>query len=506
MKSVLNLARVMWVVLVATAVAGAAFGTELEDDIRRIVEEERARGGTPAMSVAVVQNGRVVVQLASGLADQEEEEAATLATQFPAASVSKLLTAVLVMQQVEKGRLDLDTSVNNYLEPPFWVRDAAGEPAPVTLRQLLSHNSGLPVTWGGIIAWGNPVPTLEEYLRQGQRTIHPPGERLVYANNAFALAGYLAAKVAGESFPEHARRALLEPLGMSHSTFESPWQLEGSLAAAYGDVFGGGSDRTRHVDTTAIGPAGALITTAPDLARFALMLLAGGELDGVRILRPESVAEMMRLQVRAHPELDVGFGLGFGVIERPGRRVVWWDGSLSGAAARLALLPDARVGVVVLSNLANNDPSSVTARRILEVLVPPETAPSYRPTEEELDRLVGLYRTVNFIDPEKWYFEFLMAFSVTRDGNTLVLSSPVTGETTLLPVGPKRFRIRGSMFDDSTVLWDGDSMYVGFVETRRISRWQSPTALLVYAAVVGLLLVGVLGWGTWRTVRRLRHR
>ncbi len=104
---------------------------------------------------------------------------------------------------------------------------------------------------------------------------------------------------------------------MSRSTSESPWQLEGSLAAAYGDVFQGGSDRTHHADTTAIAPAGALVTIARGLARVALMLLDEGELDGVRILCPESVAEMMRLQARAHSELDEGFGLGFAVCERP---------------------------------------------------------------------------------------------------------------------------------------------------------------------------------------------
>ena len=243
-----------------------------------------------------------------------------------------------------------------------------------------------------------------------------------------------------------------------------------------------GSPRTHHADATAIAPAGALVTTAPDLARVALMLLGKGELDGVRVLRPESVAEMMRLQARAHPELDEGFGLGFAVRERPGRRMVWWDGSLHGAAARLALLPDADVGVVVLSNLANNDPTSVAGTRVLEALVPPPLAAGYQPSAEELNRLSGLYRPLDFLDPEQWYLGYLVALEVERRGDTLVQSSRITGERTLLPIGPNRFRILGSMFDDSTVLFDGDSMYMGFVNACRISVWQSPTALVVYMA------------------------
>ncbi len=181
-------------VLAATLSAGAAAGATPEDDVRRIVDEERERGGTPAMCVVVVRDGQVLVELASGLADQEAGRAATLDTQFPAASVSKILTAVLVMRQVEEGRLDLDKPVNTYLEPAFWVRNGTGEPAPATLRQLLSHSSGLPVTWNGIIDWGNPVPTMEEHLARGQHTLHPPGERIIYANNGFALAGYVAAQ------------------------------------------------------------------------------------------------------------------------------------------------------------------------------------------------------------------------------------------------------------------------------------------------------------------------
>ncbi|MCP3961773.1 MAG: beta-lactamase family protein [bacterium] len=495
----------IWLVLAATLAAGAAAGATPEDEVRRIVEEERERGGTPAMCVVAVRDGLVVVELASGFADREAGRAATLGTRFPAASVSKTLTAALVMRQVEEGRLDLDEPVNTYLEPALQVRGGAGEGAPATLRQLLSHSSGLPVAWSGIIDRANPVPTMEEHLARGLRTIHTPGERIVYSNDGFALAGFLAAQAAGQPFPEYAHRALFEPLGMSRSTFESPWRLEGSLAAAYGDVFKGGSERTHHADTTAIAPAGALITAAPDLARFALMLLGEGELDGVRVLRGESVAEMMRLQARAHPELDEGFGLGFAVRERPGRRMVWWDGSLHGAAARLSLLPDEDAGVVVLSNLADNGPTSVTGRRVLDLIVPPPAAAGYQPSAAELDRVAGQYRLRDFVDPEFWYLPYLMSLGFERRGDTLVQSSRLTGESALRPTGPNRFRIQGSMFDDSTVLFDGDWLYVGMMRARRISAWESPTALLVYAVLLALALASLLGWGAWRGIRRLRR-
>ncbi len=110
------------------------------------------------------------------------------------------------------------------------------------------------------------------------------------------------------------------------------------------------------------------------------------------------------------------------------------------------------------------------------------------------------------MDPEYWFLEYLTAIEVEQRDDTLVLRSRATGERELVPVASSRFRIRGSMFDDSTVLFKGESMFVGFLEAHRISVWQSPTALVVYAALLALSLLALFGWGTWRTVRRLRHR
>ena len=442
----------------ATQAADAEFAYEVE----LIVEEERAHHGAAAISVAAVRNGEIILKYASGLADKEAERAATIHTQFPAASVSKILTAVLVMRQVEAGKLDLDEHANAYLEPAFHIRDEHGEAIPATLRQLLSHNAGLPVSWHGIVNQGKPVPTLENYLAKGQTIIRAPGKRVVYANDGFALAGYIAAQAAGLSFAEYAQEALFDPLGMTRSTFESPSNFHHSLAAAYGHWFRGGIERTTHADATPIAPAGALITTAPDLARFALMILNGGEFNGARILTPESIAEMMLLQAKTHRDMDQGFGLGFAVRERPGRRMIWWDGSLSGAAARFALLPDQGMGIVVLSNLANNEFSSVTGRRILDTLGAPSSPNFFQPSEQQMNSAVGFYRLRDHFDPRHWYLNYIVGIEIKQVGDAIFIKSPITGEQPLLPVGPNRFRVQGSSFDDSTVLFDNGAMYLGY--------------------------------------------
>ena len=362
------------------ALAGAGLPPDLESRVRAIVEEERERAGIPALSVAVFTEDGVVALFATGEADVEAKLAATTETLFPAASVTKTLTAALVMQGVERGQLSLDAPVNESLPSERQVRDAAGVPVAVTLRQLLSHSSGLPVSWAGIQDDPNEPPrSLDDLLAHGLRTVRAPGEKLIYANDAFALAGWIAARAEGVSFDELARKGLFEPLRMTHSSLVPPREAGPALAAAYGrgGLFRGG-ERVSHQTVSGTAPAGALITTAEDLARFGTALLRGGELDGARVLAPESVAEMMRLQARADPRLPEGFGLGFGVREIPGRKLVWWDGSLAGAASRLALLPDQGVGVAILSNLANNEPVSIAARRTLELLVPPTPAADVR--------------------------------------------------------------------------------------------------------------------------------
>ena len=219
--------------LLLAAPVVASIPGDLHGQVAALVEEARVQAGIPALAVAVVVDAEVVVELASGLADREAEIPATTETVFLAASVSKLFTAALVMQQVERGRLDLEAPANQYLEPALRIRDADGTEVPATIRQLLNHTSGLPVAWSGIhLDPDDPPVSIEEHLTDRLQIINPPGERLVYANDAFALAGLLAARVAGKDFENLAQESLLRPLGMSSSSFTPGPALRERLAGS----------------------------------------------------------------------------------------------------------------------------------------------------------------------------------------------------------------------------------------------------------------------------------
>ena len=489
------------------ALAGAGLPPDLESRVRAIVEEERERAGIPALSVAVFTEDGVVALFATGEADVEAKLAATTETLFPAASVTKTLTAALVMQGVERGQLSLDAPVNESLPSERQVRDAAGVPVAVTLRQLLSHSSGLPVSWAGIQDDPNEPPrSLDDLLAHGLRTVRAPREKLIYANDAFALAGWIAARAEGVSFDELARKGLFEPLRMTHSSLVPPREAGPALAAAYGrgGLFRGG-ERVSHQTVSGTAPAGALITTAEDLARFGTALLRGGELDGARVLAPESVAEMMRLQARADPRLPEGFGLGFGVREIPGRKLVWWDGSLAGAASRLALLPDQGIGVAILSNLANNEPVSIAARRTLEVLVPPTPAADVAaPSDETLAALAGTYRLRDMVDPSFGFLEWLANLRLAVTDAGLELSTPLSpNPARLVPAHDGLFLVEGTMLDGSYALVTPERLQIGFVEAVRIPAWQSARALFAYA---GLVVIALISTAVWSGVRWLRRR
>lgn len=489
--------------------ARAAPPPDLEARARAIVEEERAAAGTPGMSVAIFGDGRVWALFSVGEADAEAHVAASDETLYPAASVTKILTAALVMREVEHGRLSLDAPVNESLPDERRVRDSAGAPVPVTLRQLLSHSSGIPPSWAGIQDDPNEAPrSLDDLLAHGLRTSRPPGQKLMYANDAFALAGWLAARAEGVSFDELARVGLFEPLGMTHSTLVPPREAGPKLAAAYGGASPfSGNGRAQHATVSGTAPAGALITTASDLARFGLAMLGGGELDGARVLSRESVAEMMKLQARAHPRVPEGFGLGFGVREEPGGKLVWWDGTLTGAASRLALLPEHGVGVAILSNIGNNAPVTAAGVRILELFVPP--VPAGASDEKEDAALVGTYVVRDLLDPSVRYLEWLANVRVTRQNGALSLDLPIGSEPArLTPVGDGTYVLHGrNLLNGAHAVRDGDFLYVGMVQAQRVAAWQSARAIFACAGALALALAGALAWGVarwWRGRRRVR--
>jgi CubicO group peptidase (beta-lactamase class C family) len=223
---------------------------------------------------------------------------------FDLASLTKVIaTTTATMQLVEQGRLELDRPVADY-----WPAFAANGKAAITVRQLLTHTSGLPPDLDLSTAWSGQQSGLDRAARI--RPLGAPGTRFLYSDVNFIVLGALVEKVTGEPLDGYARRRIFEPLAMADTAFRPP---RGSLARVVatdreeGELrWGEVQDPTAHRMDGVAGHAG-LFSTGDDLARFVRMLLGHGELDGARVLAPETVALMTSPQA-----LPGGFRRGLG--------------------------------------------------------------------------------------------------------------------------------------------------------------------------------------------------
>jgi CubicO group peptidase (beta-lactamase class C family) len=391
----------------------------LKSSLEAFVENERRRSDVAGISVAAFDRDGIRFAFGSGYADLEREESATPDTLFRAASISKLFTTTLILRELEAGRIGLDEPVNEYLDAEHLLSDHNGEPSVATVRHLLTHTSGLPVSWrglemGGVLARvfneGSMPHDLAETVA-GMHTRRAPGTPIVYANGAFNLLGYVIQRMKGRPFEEIVRDEVLAPLGMANSGFMSTPGRRPGVATAYGKLLGSGGGRKPAGETKLIAtPAGGLVTSALELARFGQMVLRGGELDGTRFLSEGTLREATQFHARNHPDLDDGWGLGFQVRDYRGRRLAGHDGGLPGVATRIALSPEDGVGVVVLVNNTNPMVPHRTAERVFEELLDlePEASPGSPAgipdgREEEWNahtqRVSGRYKMVDFAPP-----------------------------------------------------------------------------------------------------------
>jgi CubicO group peptidase (beta-lactamase class C family) len=308
---------------------------------RRAVEDH----GLPGLVVGVVAGGRLAWSGAWGVRNVGGTEPLTTRSLFHMASVTKPFVGTAVMQLVEQGGVELDAPVVRYL-PYFALADPRA--ALITVRQMLSHTSGMPdvrdYEWEKAVA---DEGALERYVRGlgREEMIAAPGERFRYSNMAYEVLGHLVAKVSGETFEGYVKAHILAPLGMKDSTVfkpeadpaltTTPHVLDGQLAVAPSAVY---PYNRMH------GPSSTLHSNVPDMARFALANLRRGELDGRRILKSESYDVLWKPTGDASRPVAISWFQG----ENAGRRTVGHGGGDTGYRSNLLLLPDEGVAVIAM--------------------------------------------------------------------------------------------------------------------------------------------------------------
>jgi CubicO group peptidase (beta-lactamase class C family) len=309
-----------------------------------------ARDDIAGAVVAVVKDGRPLLAKGYGYADVASRAPVRGdATLFNVASVTKLFTATAVMQLVEQGRLDLDRDVREYLD--FEIPRAF--PGPVTLRRLLSHTGGFEDQVKTVPLRPGEALTLRRLVTAGvPAQIYPPGAVAAYSNWGLDLAGYVVERATGLPYEEYVRRHVLEPLGMTRSTFAAshPERPEPALSRAYRVA----SEPPRPRERWFGGSASAgLSSTGADIARFMIAHLQLGRSGDRRILREETARLMGATQFRTHPAVN-GAALGFGERSRQGYRMLGHPGALGFHHSDLVLFPDEGVGLFLSYNSAGS--------------------------------------------------------------------------------------------------------------------------------------------------------
>ena len=266
-----------------------------------IVPLQLERSDVAGASVLVMQNGEVLLEKGYGYADLKSKKPVDPATTiFRLASISKLFTWVSVMQLAEQGKLDLDSDVNRYLD--FQIRPAFSR--PITLRNLMTHTGGFEEENRDIIVT-NPkqAVSLRDFLIRNQpKRIFAPGTIPAYSNYGVGLAGYIVQRVSGQPFEQYVEQHIFAPLKMVHSTFYQP--PPASLRRLPSEGYPTDTQKPPiGFEIFNPAPAGGVSSTAADMGRFGQALLNGGELDGSRILKPETLAAMWTPQFRASDQL-----------------------------------------------------------------------------------------------------------------------------------------------------------------------------------------------------------
>jgi len=321
--------------------------TDVETFLDGFVPLQLEQDDIAGATIAIVKDGHLLFAKGYGYANVEKQQPVVAdATLFRPGSISKLFTWTAVMQLAEQKKVDLDRDVNAYLD--FKIPEAFGK--PITLKNLLTHTPGFEEVIKDLFVDVSKPVDLGQYLKTHiPRRIYPPGTVSAYSNYGAALAGYIVQRVSGRPFDQYIDENIFKPLGMNHSTFDQP--LPKSLAAQMSNGYRRASEGPQPFEIVGPAPAGSLSSTATDMARFMTAHLQGGQYDGARILRPETVSLM---HSRLHVLNPAANGMDYGFYEesRNGHRIIGHGGDTELFHSSVHLIQDANLGFFVSYNSA----------------------------------------------------------------------------------------------------------------------------------------------------------
>src|SRR5947208_2049190 len=298
--------------------------------------------------IAVVKDGKVLFEKGYGYSDAEKKTPVSPQdTLFRPGSISKTFTWTAVMQQVEQGKLNLDTDVNQYLD--FKIPPTFGK--PTSLRDIMTHRSGLEETIKDLFVGSqNDLTPMAKYLPSHlPAQIFPPGTVPAYSNYATTLAAYMVQRVSGQPFHDYVQEHFCKSLNMTRATFRQP--LPETLKPFMSNGYDLGSGKPKPFEWVEVAPAGSLSASAESMTHWMIMHLQNGRYGDAQILKPETAIQMHARQ-EGWPAGMNAMALGFYEQNMNGHRVIGHGGDTELFHSDMLLLPGDNVGLFVSYNSA----------------------------------------------------------------------------------------------------------------------------------------------------------
>ncbi len=400
----------------------------IPSDLDAHIREQMTRWTVPGVVVGVLRDGERETR-AYGVTSLETGYPVRPDTLFPIGSIGKVYTAALVMALVDEGMFDLDAPVATYL-PDLRLADERTRDT-ITLRQLLSHQSGLYGDYYDDFGMGDGALARCVASYSTLRQLTAPGELWAYCSSGFMLAGRVTEVVTGQPFEVAMRERVFAPLGLDRSFFFAHEAIVYPTAVGHVLKTPGGDEhevRRAYLLSRNVAPAGGIISDADDLLAFAAFSMGDGAWNGRRVLSLASLEAMRTPQVRAANYHAAGFaewgGLGWAIRFIDGVKVIEHGGSLNGFQVKLKFVPARHFAIATLTNsgrgsVLGDRVAEWALDRVLGLRAPSPVLISL--SDEALARFAGRYRLA--VDDEE-----VVAITVADGGLRCVMkeSDPVT--------------------------------------------------------------------------------
>ena len=392
----------------------------------------------PGIAVGVVHDQQLVWAQGFGYADVAAKIPMTPATKFRMASHSKLFTATAIMQLRDAGLVHLDDTVATYL-PWFHIRPANEDDPAITIEELLTHSAGLPREAGP--HWSElsfpDAAGIQAFVKDNQAPFAPE-VRWKYSNLGFTIAGMVVETIAGEKWAAYVQSHIFNPLGMTSSSVDR--DVEG-LAIGYGQRMPDGTRaKMPFVDARAMAPATGITSNVEDMAKFVSLQFRQGKVGGSQILSTGALRQMHRIRV-VENTWQSGNAIGFAVTRDHDKVYVGHGGSYFGYKTHTYMQIEPKVGVIVLTNADDSNPSEIALHLMQSVgeavVKASHTAPTLVSWDPSWSRFAGTYRSRIGGETE--------VIELNQRLVTITPSGPYPENPTgLIPIGNGQFRVEAA--------------------------------------------------------------